>query len=157
MVEGVIETKVHVRYLISWWVSCTNGRQIKRLLVCYGCMSSQGWHLIEPTCVQNLMTRFRRSRDVIGSPELKVGHETINTTISGWFVIRRLGFAMVDSPTKSPFVTKIGNWRCKIYTRNSSGEWGDEIANVNFCFDNTFNHFYSVRPGSYRIRRNNAK
>jgi len=34
-------------------------------------------------------------------------------------------------------------------TRNSSG---DEIANVNFFYDVIFNHFYAVRPGSYRIR-----
>jgi len=39
-------------------------------------------------------------------------------------------------------------------TRNSSG---DEIANVNFCYDDTFNDIYAVRPGSYRIRWNNAK
>ena len=34
-------------------------------------------------------------------------------------------------------------------TRNLSG---DEIANVNFFYDDIFNHFYAVRPGSYRIR-----
>ena len=31
-------------------------------------------------------------------------------------------------------------------TRNSSG---DEIANVNCFYDDIFNHFYAVRPGSY--------
>ena len=40
-----------------------------------------------------------------------------------------------------------------IYTRKSSG---DELANVNFFYGDTFNHFYAVRPGSYRIRGNNA-
>jgi len=39
-------------------------------------------------------------------------------------------------------------------TRNSSG---DEIANVNFFYDNIFNHFHAVRPRSYRIRWNNSK
>jgi len=39
-------------------------------------------------------------------------------------------------------------------TRNSSG---DEIANDNFFSDDIFNHFYAVRPGSYRIRWNDAK
>jgi len=36
-------------------------------------------------------------------------------------------------------------------TRNSSG---DEIANANFFTktDDIVNHFYAVRPGSYRIR-----
>ena len=29
--------------------------------------------------------------------------------------------------------------------------------NVNFFYDDIFNHFYAVRPGSYRIRWNNAK
>jgi len=38
-------------------------------------------------------------------------------------------------------------------TRNSSGH---EIANVIFNGD-IFNHFYAVRPGSYRIRWNTAK
>ena len=33
-------------------------------------------------------------------------------------------------------------------TRNSPG---DEIVNVNFFYDNIFNHFYAVRPGSYQI------
>jgi len=39
-------------------------------------------------------------------------------------------------------------------TTNSSG---DEIANVNFFYDDTFNHFYAVLPGSYRIRWNKGK
>jgi len=38
--------------------------------------------------------------------------------------------------------------------KNSSG---DEIANVNFSYNDIFNHFYAVRPGSYRFRRKNAK
>jgi len=38
--------------------------------------------------------------------------------------------------------------RSHISTRNSSG---DDIVNVNFFYDDIFNRFYAVRPGSYRI------
>ena len=34
-----------------------------------------------------------------------------------------------------------------VYTRNSLG---DEIANVKFFYYDIFNHFYAVRPASYR-------
>jgi len=39
-------------------------------------------------------------------------------------------------------------------TRNSPG---DEIANVNYFYQEIFNHFYAVRIGSYRIQRSNSK
>jgi len=38
---------------------------------------------------------------------------------------------------------------CTMYTRNSPG---DDRANLNFFYDDIFNHFYAVRPGSHQIR-----
>jgi len=46
------------------------------------------------------------------------------------------------------------NQYCTHYTRNSSG---DETTSVNFFYDDIVNHFYALRPGSFRIRWNNAK
>jgi len=49
---------------------------------------------------------------------------------------------------------KVQHRRRPLSTSKASG---NEIANVNFFYHDIFNHFYAVLPGSYRIRRNNAK
>ena len=43
-------------------------------------------------------------------------------------------------------------WLNEDYRKKDWYSSGDEIANVNFFYDNIFNHFYALRSGSYRIR-----
>jgi len=71
---------------------------------------------------------FSRSRDMIETPQLKMGHMGRWMPIAGWFVVRGLGLAIVNVTTKFAFSIFTGNAKCRPW--DGLGIHGDHSRSV---------------------------
>ena len=169
---NVVVKKVHVRYLISWWVSCFHFIAVRYFL--HKCSKMILWlkrqfnvHVSPIFCAlefleaEKLGTKYRQDLNLVNSILWRALQQNCIVKTSE-ILITWSTFCYTAGSDKSYAIERVLD---QILTRNSSG---DEIANVNFLYDDIvhalkcngllhkFRHRSLSATQVYQIRWNNA-